>query len=203
MPLDLLKVKLSIEEKNELLRIKVEKVSFAVMRVRQNEKRTELIFKARCLERLYVLGKIATDNCITGYPVAASLLARGAVETAGLLVLFESRMKKASNCTARERMDIVRRFVFSTKKFGSDQKAVHALDCVRALKPFQADVELLYDLLCEAVHPNWLGVSQFGEFGAIGENSREQDDWVTVAVFNALSLGHKAALSIAVGEAQE
>jgi hypothetical protein len=201
MPLDLLKVKLSIEEKNELLRIKVQEFSSAAMLLRHKAERIEMNFRARCLERLYVLAKIATDNCITGYPVAACLLARGVVETAGLLVLFESRMKKASGRPAKERMDVVRKFVFSTKKFGNEQKSVHALDCVRALEPYQSDVELLYDLLCEAVHPNWLGVSQFGEFQAIDDNAREQDDWVSAAVFNALNLGHKAAVSIAVPRA--
>jgi hypothetical protein len=58
-------------------------------------------FKARCLERIYVLIRLATDNCTTGYPVAASLLARGVVETAarskisnGLAMLGQWRTKE-------------------------------------------------------------------------------------------------------------
>jgi hypothetical protein len=82
--------------------------------------------------------------------------------------------------------------VFSARKFGTEKRSVHVLDCVRALTSIHRDVELLYDILCEAVHPNWLGVSQFREFQA-GSDTQEHDELVSMTVYQALLLGHKVA----------
>ena len=200
----LLKAKLLIDEKNGELFEKVRAFSSFVAALRKSPHGLELNFKARCLERLYTLIRSASDNCANGFPVTATLVAGGVIETAGLLILFETRMKKTAEATAKEKLETVRRFVFSTKKFGNEKRSVHAMDCVRALIVFHRDVELLYDILCEAVHPNWLGVSQFKEFRVATVEVQEQDELVTMAVFQALLLGHKVAntFTIALGNCQ-
>jgi hypothetical protein len=111
----------------------------------------------------------------------------------GLLVLFEAKMAKAEARTAGEKLEIVKQFVFATRKFGEQKKAIHVLDCVRALKPHYAEIELLYDILCEAVHPNWLGVSQFREFQTDNLKSEEIDELIYATVYQSLLLAHKTA----------
>jgi hypothetical protein len=191
-----LKVKLTIEEKNGELLERVRDFSSTVSHLSKNPHGIELNFKARCLERLYTLMKLAADNCFSGFPVTATLMARGVIETAGLLVLFESKMKKATGSGTKERLEAIKKFVFSTKKFGNEKRSVHALDCVRALTPYHPDVELLYDILCEAVHPNWLGVSQFREFQAGSSDTQEHDELVSMTVIQALLLGHKVSRTV-------
>ena len=190
---DLLKIKLAIEEKNGQFLAKVREFSASVSHLKRNTHGIELNFKARCLERLYVLMNLATENCSSGFPIAASLMARGVLETAGLLTLFERKMEKVPKNAIQERLDTVKKFVFATKKFGNEKRTIHALDCVRALNPYQSDVELLYDILCEAVHPNWLGVSQFREFQPESNEAHEHDELVSATVFQSLLLGHKTA----------
>jgi hypothetical protein len=94
MTQSLLKAKLSIEEKNGELLEKVRAFSSFASNLSRNPQGIELNFKARCLERLYTLMKLANDNCAAGFPVTAALMARGVVETAGLLLLFETKMTK-------------------------------------------------------------------------------------------------------------
>jgi hypothetical protein len=196
MTQSLLKTKLSIEEKNGQLLERVRSFSSSVSRLNRNSQGLELNFKARCLERLYTLIKLAGEDCFSGFPVAATLMARGVIETAGLLVLFDIKMEKIVDASTKEKLEAVKKFVFSTKKFGNEKRSVHALDCVRALRPYHSDVELLYDILCEAVHPNWLGVSQFKEFRIDSNDVQEQDELMTTIVFQALLLGHKIARTV-------
>jgi len=198
MTQSLLKVKLSIEEKNGQLLGKVRAFSSSVSNFGRNPQGLELNFKARCLERLYTLMKLASDNCAAGFPVTATLMARGVVETAGLLLLFETKMKKIAAAGAKEKLEAIRKFVFSTKRFGNEKRTVHALDCVRALTSIYRDVELLYEILCEAVHPNWLGVSQFREFQAGSSDTQEHDKLVSMMVYQALLLGHKVATTVTI-----
>ncbi len=189
---ELLETKTAIESLNRALALRVQKGAEAVSHLHRNTYGFECSFKMRCLERLSVLIKLAMENCFGGLPVTATLAARGVIETAGLLVLFESRISKLSEDAISERLDTIKKFVFSTKKFGEEKKSVHALDCVRALEAHYADVALLYDILCEAVHPNWLGVSQFKEYGQ-DTGFAEQDELLTISVVQALFLGHKIA----------
>ena len=188
---DLLKNKLKIEEENDRFLVKVREFSTYVLNLKKNQAGIELKFKARCFERLYVLMKLATDNCFGGMPVAGTLMARGVIETIGLIVLFEFKISKAGGESAKEKLEIVKRFVFSTRKFGDQKKAIHVLDYVRALKPHYPEIELLYDILCECVHPNWLGVSQFKEFQTDHSESDEIDELVYATVFQSLLLTHK------------
>ena len=194
---NLLRIKLMIEERNGDLLRKLQELSSLVRGLKGNPVvKIAMTFRIRCLERLYVLSKLAADNCLTGFPVAATLMARGVIETAGLLVLFDTKISKLNIKTSDEKLNAIKKFVFATKKFGNEKKAVHVLDCVRALKPFHPDVEVLYDLLCECVHPNWLGVTQFKEFQPQSNNDvNEYDELVYTVVFQSLLLGHKIAHS--------
>jgi hypothetical protein len=199
----LLKSKLTIEEKNGdlLALIHHARESIGVSRlVRKKEDAHSRIdritlltrsFEIRCLERLYVFMKLATENCFAGYPVVATLLARGVIETAGLLILFENKVVSGPLEGTRERAERLKRFVFASRKFGPDKKAVHVMDCVRALKPYDSEIEDLYELLCESVHPNWLGVSQFSEFERADRKLNEYDTSMYTMIFRALLLGHK------------
>jgi hypothetical protein len=104
----------------------------------------EVKFRVRCLERLHVFTRLGVEHCF-----------RGVIETAGLLALFEDKIGKAAAGSSIQRVNVARKFVFSSRKFGEDGKAVHTLDCVRALDKYDESTEELYDILCEAVHPNW------------------------------------------------
>jgi hypothetical protein len=57
--------------------------------------------------------------------------------------------------------------------------------------------------LCEAVHPNWLGVSQFREFQPESSDTQEHDELVSVTVYQALLLGHKVANSVKISTGTE
>jgi hypothetical protein len=114
--------------------------------------------------------------------------------------LFEEKIAKS---VSRERLDVIKRFTFATKKFGKDKRAIHALDCVRALKPIHLKIELLYDLLCEAVHPNWLGVTQFREFKPDFDSEADHDELVSATVFQSLLLGHEVAWKIELPSAAD
>lgn len=191
MTSNLLRTKLAIEERNGQLLARVRNFSFFVQSLKNSPFRVEFNFKARCLERLYTLMKLTADNCFAGMPIASTLTARGVIETAGLIVLFESKMQKLSSGASKQRLETVKTFVFSTKKFSAKKKAVHVLDCVRALKPIHSEVELLYDILCESVHPNWLGVSFFKDFQPEDSGSEGYDELIYSTVFQSLILAHK------------
>lgn len=92
----LLKGKLSIEEKNVELLARIEReVEYRKRAGTDALSRMEGEFRVRCLERIHVFMRLALDQCFGGYPVVAALLARGVMETAGLLALFEARIKKS------------------------------------------------------------------------------------------------------------
>ena len=124
---ELLKAKSVIEKRNCELAAQVKQFSEVVSRLRRNSRGLEYSFKARCLERLSVLVELTSDHCFAGYPITATFVARGVIETAGLLALFESRMAKSAGRSLSDKLDTIKKFVFATKKFGEEKRAVHAL----------------------------------------------------------------------------
>jgi hypothetical protein len=149
-------------------------------------------FKLKCLQRIYVLSELSIQHSKAGRPVVASLIARGILETGGLLELFSQRMARIRSAPAVQQLELLKLFLFATKKFGEKKKSIHAMDCVRSLGDYYSDIEGLYDVLCEAVHPNWLGVSRFSDVVAddSGQNElSEQELLISMAVFQAVSIG--------------
>jgi hypothetical protein len=59
------------------------------------------------------------------------------------------------------------KYLFSTKMFGASQ-GIHINDCLRILYKKHEALQETYNVLCEAVHPNWLGVLKLDV--AAGEN---------------------------------
>ena len=44
------------------------------------------------------------------------------METAGLQALFEAKIDKVPNAISREKVNIIRKFIFSSKKFGQTKQ---------------------------------------------------------------------------------
>jgi hypothetical protein len=114
--LNIVTSKLRIQEKNDQLLATIQRMAAPDARSEGDAlTRMEMAFRIRCLERLHVFMRIAADHCFAGYPVVATLLARGVMETAGLLALFEAKISKMSDAPSTQKIDTIRKFVFSSK----------------------------------------------------------------------------------------
>ena len=89
------------------------------------------------------------------------MTAREFIKTIALLNLFVITYKL--NADRSDRKDVIVRFAFSTRSFADAKRSIHINDALRELEKNSSDVMVGYEILCEAVHPNWLGVRKFSE----------------------------------------
>jgi hypothetical protein len=93
-------------------------------------------------------------------PIAASMCARGSIETAGMLLEFFRKLQSAvSRGDGPSTVSVVRNFMFASMEFGKDYSVStpHVLNGIRALETRVGGIEMIYNILCETVHPNWAG----------------------------------------------
>lgn len=119
--------------------------------------------------RQYVLGVLKrilqlTEDTIflmdNERPIAASMCARGSIETSGVLVEFFRKLQSAvSRGDGPATISVVRNFMFASMEFGKDYSVStpHVLNGIRALETKVGGIEAIYNVLCETVHPNWAG----------------------------------------------
>ena len=98
-----------------------------------------------------------------GRNVSASMTARGIVETIGNFAYLVDKLLKALRSEDREAFrNLVRQYSFASREFNPDARQPHISDGVRALEKRHPGAEELYNVLCEVVHPNWAGITVFG-----------------------------------------
>lgn len=149
----------------------------------------EMLYVIKCLERVRLFTKLTITICLSGHPIAAALVSRGIVETTGILNFFIGESDKAKLRGPSERMETLKKFSLSSKRFGLKSKPVHVMDSVRSLQPISQDIMDLYDLLCEAVHPNWLGVARSTEVLGGGGSQKKADDPMYLVNLEAIRVG--------------
>jgi len=115
------------------------------------------------LRRIAELGEDTKRSVDQGRIITACMTARGVLETAGLFVDFIGKLielRKKEDDKDRFRKTVKKHF-FASREF-EDQltaKSPHVADGVRALDKHVEGSSKIYDILCEAVHPNWAGTT--------------------------------------------
>ena len=128
-------------------------------------------FVHACISRMSLLGRVTLALLDKGDWLVAAMTARGFIETIALLNLFLIKYKP--NADRSDRKDVIVRFAFSTRSFADVKRGIHINDALRELEKNSSDVMVGYEILCEAVHPNWLGVRKFSEGLQSGDQSSD------------------------------
>jgi hypothetical protein len=114
------------------------------------------------LRRVSELGEDTRRSVDQGRMITACMTARGILETAGLFVDFIGKLIEMRKKDDKERFRAtVKKHFFASREF-EDQltaKSPHVADGVKALDKHVVGSSKIYDILCEAVHPNWAGTA--------------------------------------------
>ncbi|MDX0908929.1 hypothetical protein GOE02_06110 [Sinorhizobium medicae] len=110
-------------------------------------------------QRIAYCGAETLDHVEHGHWLAASLFARANIEAVALLDRFTSDLNPKT--PRKDALQNITRYLFAAKAFDGGG-IVHINDCLRPVFRDDPLLEHNYNLLCEAVHPNWLGVSKLG-----------------------------------------
>jgi hypothetical protein len=117
-------------------------------------------FICESLERFIQLLKDSASLVEDDRVIAASMCARGCVESGGILLEFLRKFEAAvRNGDIASVIRACRNFVFASKEFGEahDISTPHVHNGVRTLDKHLLGAEKVYNTLCETVHPNWSG----------------------------------------------
>jgi len=116
------------------------------------------------LKRISELGEDTRRSVNEGRMITASMTARGILETAGLFVDLIGKLVELRKRDDKDRFrNMVKKHFFASREF-EDQltvKAPHVADGIRELDKHVIGSSKIYDILCEAVHPNWVGTIGF------------------------------------------
>ncbi|MEI3807939.1 hypothetical protein V6R85_25925 [Agrobacterium sp. CCNWLW32] len=105
--------------------------------------------------RILICGAGAISAATDRHWLQSSLFARANIEACALFVAFSEDVNpRKPDINTLKRAE---KYLFSTKTFGAGQ-GVHINDCLRVIYKKDESLQATYDVLCEAVHPNWLGV---------------------------------------------
>jgi hypothetical protein len=118
-------------------------------------------FVHACTSRACRLGKVTLELLDEGDWLVAAMAARGFIETIALLNFFV--VKYIPHAGRSDRKNVVERFAFSTRSFADAKRGIHVLDALRELGKTSPELMVGYEILCEVVHPNWLGVRKISE----------------------------------------
>ncbi|MBV7522591.1 hypothetical protein [Ensifer sp. ENS12] len=110
-------------------------------------------------QRIAYCGAETLNQVEQGHWLAASLFARANIEAVALLDRFACDLDPRT--PRKDALQKITRYVFAAKAFDGGG-VVHINDCLRPVFRDDPRLEQNYNLLCEAVHPNWLGVSKLG-----------------------------------------
>ncbi|MGR9181879.1 hypothetical protein ACU8L2_03330 [Rhizobium leguminosarum] len=105
--------------------------------------------------RISICGNGAIAAAANRQWLQSSLFARANMEACALFVAFSEDMDPRRPDTST--LKRAEKYLFSTKTFGAGQ-GIHINDCLRIIYKNDESLRATYDVLCEAVHPNWLGV---------------------------------------------
>ena len=117
--------------------------------------RLALEYILSALSRVILLGRRAEAMVNEKDWLSASCLLRGKIESLGMLQLF--MIKYRFEDSREERRLALEKFYFSQRAIGDKETSIHVNDGLRSMKKVAPETMRIYDLLCEIVHPNWLG----------------------------------------------
>ncbi|MDP3408007.1 hypothetical protein [Bosea sp. (in: a-proteobacteria)] len=123
------------------------------------------------VNRLLELSEDCIESLERGRMITASMTARGLLETAGTFIDFIDKMIRARNANDKEKFrNTLRKHFFASREFETELgiKSPHVADGIRFLDKHMPEASDIYNVLCEAVHPNWAGTG-----GLIMHNSRD------------------------------
>ena len=105
--------------------------------------------------RITLCGSGALSAAADRQWLTSSLFARANMEACALFISFSEDVNptKPDSSTLKR----AEKYLFSTRTFAAGQ-GVHINDCLRIMFKKDDGLQATYDVLCEAVHPNWLGV---------------------------------------------
>jgi hypothetical protein len=119
-------------------------------------------------KRLNELGEDADTSLQRGRVITACMAARGIMETSGTFVDFVEKVTKLRESNDKDKLRLtVKRHFFASKEFQQhlEGKSPHVADGLRCLDKQHPGVIRIYDVLCEAVHPNWSGTAALSSLG--------------------------------------
>lgn len=144
-------------------------------------------FIVSCRERGQHLANKSLRLLEEGDWLIAAMNARGLIETAGIFKLFISKYDwRASRA---DRKKLVEKFMFASKAFTDQSRTVHVNDGLRQLSVEFSDVDRIYGILCEAVHPNWLGVRRFFVSNIETETARTEEKYAYLVILKGVVVG--------------
>ena len=119
-----------------------------------------LRYSIAVLRRVSELGEDTRRSVDQGRMITACMTARGILETAGLFADFIGKLTEMRKMDDKDRFrKTVKKHFFASREFEDHltAKSPHVADGVRALDKHVVGSSKIYDILCEAVHPNWAG----------------------------------------------
>jgi hypothetical protein len=111
-------------------------------------------------KRVAELGDDADQTLQRGRVITACMAARGILESVGTYVDFVDKIVKFRESADKEKLRAtVKKHFFASREFLEqlEGKPPHVADGIRFLDKHGPGTTKIYDILCEAVHPNWSG----------------------------------------------
>jgi hypothetical protein len=156
-------------------------------------------------KRLSELGQDADASLQRGRVITACMAARGMLETSGTFVDFVEKVIKLRDSLDKDKLRLtVKRHFFASREFQQHLggKSPHVADGLRCLDKQSTGTLKIYDILCEAVHPNWSGTAGLSLLGDETSPVYQRLAFATYASDGAAKLFVAAAREVISGPLQ-